>query len=152
MRHHEGVRAFSFHSTWWLPHSVSEVHATLIDVERYPEWWPQVVACLRLGPEDGLVLCRSALPYTLEMRLHAEHVEPDRLETSVSGDLEGWVRWRLVDEDAGCRVVFEQEVVVRSLALSLGSYLARPVLRWNHARMMAGAQRGLEDRLGPAAV
>jgi hypothetical protein len=142
------MRSYAFSSSWWLPHPVAEVHATLIDVERYPEWWPQVVACLRLGPDDGLVVCRSTLPYTLEMHLHAERREPDLLETSVTGDLEGWVRWRLLTEDDGCRVLFEQEVVVHGAALALASYVARPALRWNHAQMMAGAQRGLEARLG----
>jgi uncharacterized protein YndB with AHSA1/START domain len=141
------VRAFSFHSTWWLPHPVADVHTTLIDVERYPEWWPQVVACLKLGPDDGLVLCRSTLPYTLEMRLHAERREPELLETSITGDLEGWVRWKLLPEDDGCRVVFEQEVVVHTAALALASYLVRPALRWNHTRMMEGARRGLTARL-----
>jgi hypothetical protein len=140
--------SFSFHSTWWLPHPVSDVHAILIDVERYPEWWPQVLACLKLGPDDGLVLCRSSLPFTLEMRLHAERREPDLLETSITGDLEGWVRWRLSPEKDGCRVAFEQEVTVSATALATAAYVARPVLRWNHARMMAGAQHGLEARLG----
>jgi hypothetical protein len=147
MRDHGWVRAYSFHSTWWLPHPVENVHATLIDVEHYPDWWPQVVACLKLGPDDGLVLCRSALPYTLEMRLHAERREPDLLETTITGDLEGWVRWRLLAEGGGCRLVFEQEVVVHSAALAVASYIVRPALRWNHARMIAGAQRGLEARL-----
>lgn len=147
MRDDGSVRTYSFRSTWWLPHPAADVRATLIDVERYPEWWPQVLACLHLGPDDGLVLCRSALPYTLELHLHAVHRDADRLETSVSGDLEGWVRWRLLAEGNGCRVSFEQEVVVTSRALAWGSYVARPLLRWNHARMMTGAQAGLEARL-----
>lgn len=144
------MRTYAFRSSWFLPHPVERVHATLIDVEHYPEWWPQVIACLHLGPDDGLVLCRSALPYTLEMRLHAERRDPDLLETSITGDLEGWVRWRLASEGDGCRLVFEQEVVVTDHVLACASYFARPLLRWNHARMMAGARAGLASRLAPS--
>ncbi|TCJ22706.1 SRPBCC family protein [Nocardioides jejuensis] len=142
------MRAYAFASTWWLPHAPERVHAVLADVEHYPSWWPQVVGCLKLGEDEGVVLCRSALPYTLELRVALLRRTPEVLESSLDGDLDGWVRWRTVPEDGGCRVHFEQEVVTRSLPLSIASYVAgRPVLRWNHARMMRGARLGLARRL-----
>jgi hypothetical protein len=137
------VRAdFTFSGTWDVPAPVGAVHRVLVDLEHYPDWWPEVVAVASLGPDDARVLCRSALPYTLDLVLHAVDRSPERLEVAVSGDLLGSVRFDLADHGAGTRLRLAQEVTV-SGALGAASYLARPVLRWNHHRMMAGCIAGL---------
>ena len=141
------MRAYSFASDWPVGADPGRVHAVLEDVEHYPEWWPQVVACLKLGEDEGVVLCRSALPYTLELHVALLRRTPELLESSVGGDLDGWVRWRIAPEGGGCRVHFEQSVVVRDRLLSLASYAARPLLTWNHHVMLAGAREGLARRL-----
>jgi hypothetical protein len=46
-------------------------------------------------------------------------------------------------------VELEQEVSVGG-ALALASYAARPLLVWNHGRMLDGCERGLRQRLGLA--
>lgn len=139
--------SYRFASSWPVPHPPGHVHAVLADVEHYPEWWPQVVACLKTGEDAGVVLCRSSLPFTLELHVSLLRRTPEVLESRVTGDLDGWVRWRIMPEAAGCRVHFEQEVDVRGALLRLASYVARPVLLWNHARMLAGARDGLTRRL-----
>ena len=142
---------YRFDETWTVPHPVEEVAACLVDLEHYPAWWRQVRAVASLGPDDARVLCRSVLPYTLDLVLHAEHREPPLLETTVSGDLRGVVRWRLSAPDPGSTLMeFEQEVEVVG-ALALASYVARPLLRWNHHRMMAGCLAGLQARLARSA-
>jgi hypothetical protein len=141
------VHTFSFDSTWQTPHGAARVHAALEDVEHYPEWWPQVVACLKTGEDEGVVLCRSSLPYTLELHVSLLRRTPEVLESRVTGDLDGWVRWRVEPEGEGSQVHFEQEVAVRGALLGLASYVARPALRWNHERMLAGARSGLARRL-----
>ena len=147
---------------WDVEAPVDAVREVLDDLERYPEWWPQVLAVAKVTDDDARVLCRSTLPYTLDLLLHAERTEAEVLEVSVSGTLEGWVRWRLrpvgfetpppaAPQPAGrkavTRVELEQEVGVGG-ALALASYAARPVLVWNHRRMLDGCQRGLRERLG----
>ncbi len=139
---------FSFRDTWTVPVPLPRVHEVLVDLEHYPEWWPQVLAVAKVTDDDARVLCRSALPYTLDLLLHAERREPTVLETSLSGDLDGVVRWRLVPEPDGTRMEFEQDVRVTGRLLGLASYAARPLLRWNHDRMMAGCLAGLRSRLG----
>lgn len=141
------MRRYVFSTSWQVPHTASVVHAALADVEHYPEWWPQVVACLKTGEDEGVVLCRSSLPYTLELRISLLRRTPEVLESRVTGDLDGWVRWRVVPEGGGCRVHFEQEVAVRGAVLSVASYVARPLLLWNHEQMLAGARHGLTRRL-----
>ena len=137
---------FAFSSVWEVPATPSAVHAALVDLERYPDWWPQVVAVARLGPDDARVLCRSTLPYTLDLVLHAVSRTGPLLEVAVSGDLDGTVRWRLEPVEDGTLMRFEQRVAVTGL-LALASYVAGPVLRWNHDRMMAGCVAGLRRRL-----
>lgn len=138
---------YRFGGTWTVPHPLPAVAGALVDLERYPEWWPEVVAVAGLGPDDARVLCRSVLPYTLDLVLHAVHREPPLLETTVGGDLRGVVRWRLSEEpDGSTRMEFDQEVDVDGL-LAAASYVARPLLRWNHDRMMRSCIAGLRSHL-----
>jgi len=144
---------YSFRRSWTVPFPVARVHALLVDLERYPEWWPQVRAVAKLGEDDALVVCRSVLPYSLDLLLHAEVREPTHLETTLSGDLEGVVRWYLTDlgpSDSGpqTRMDFEQDVRVTGRLLRIASGAARPVMVWNHDRMMRGCLDGLHARLG----
>jgi carbon monoxide dehydrogenase subunit G len=138
--------SYRFDHSWQVAAPRAAVHALLVDLERYPEWWPQVVAVASLGPDDARVLCRSVLPYTLDLVLHADTRSADLLEVTVSGDLSGWARFGLTEIDGGTRLEFDQQVSVGGL-LAVASYVARPLLRWNHQRMMAGCADGLRARL-----
>jgi hypothetical protein len=139
--------AYSFHGTWVVPAPVAQVQPVLLDIEHYPEWWPQVRAVAKITDDDARVLCRSVLPYTLDLYLHAERRDPHLLETTLTGDLEGVVRWRLADDSGGTRLDFEQDVRVTGRLLHLASYAGRPLLSWNHHRMMDGCIAGLRTRL-----
>jgi hypothetical protein len=143
----DGVE-YSFRGSWTVPYPLQRVHALLVDLERYPEWWPQVVAVASLGEDDAMVVCRSALPYTLDLHLHAERRDPTHLEISLSGDLSGAARWYLADLGPETRMDFEQDVEVNDPFLRFASGAARPLLAWNHQRMMRGCVSGLQSRLG----
>jgi len=139
-------RTFAFRDSWDVAAAPASVHEVLVDLEHYPDWWPQVVAVASLGPDDARVLCRSALPYTLDLLLHAVNRSPGVLEVGVSGDLRGSVRFDLVPIAGGTRLDFAQEVRVPGW-LGAASYVAGPLLRWNHDRMMRGCVEGLRSRL-----
>ena len=141
--------SYAFTASWTTPASVDEIAEVVTDLEHYPEWWPQVRAVAKIDDDTARVLCRSALPYTLDLVLEAVSREAPLLEVAVGGDLDGWVRWHLTETPDGTRTDFTQEVTVRG-ALALASYAARPLLTWNHHRMMAGCRDGLARRLsGP---
>lgn len=124
------------------------VQAVLVDLEHYPSWWREVRAVLKIDDDNAVVVVRSVLPYDLELYLRAVTREPDLLEVAIDGALRGWSRWRLHDEDGSrTRLAYEQEVTVEAPLLRLGSWLARPLLTWNHARMMRGAEEGLRREL-----
>ncbi len=139
-------RGYQFSGTWTVDAPPPPVQAVLVDLEHYPEWWPQVRAVASLGTHDARVLCRSALPYTLDLHLHAVRREPSRLEVAISGDLDGLATWRLTDLGGRTGLDFHQEVTVGGW-LAAVSPLLGPVLRWNHARMMAGCLDGLRHRV-----
>jgi carbon monoxide dehydrogenase subunit G len=141
-----GQAAYSFRGAWTVRAPVDRVQAVLVDLERYPEWWPQVLAVAKIGDDDARVLCRSVLPYTLDLHLHAVRRETALLEVALEGDLEGFARWELRPETSGTALDYTQEVGVRG-RLAVLSRVVRPVLRWNHGRMMDGCLAGLRDRL-----
>jgi hypothetical protein len=93
-------------------------------------------------------VCRSALPYDLELHLHAESRAPDLLRVSIDGPIRGFAAWRIAAYDGGTRLDFEQQVRAVAPSFVLASYLVRPLLRWNHQQMMLGAEQGLAQRFG----
>jgi len=140
------LRSFEFTDQWVVDAPAAAVADVLTDLAQYPRWWPQVRAVARLGPETAWVRCRSSLPYTLDLVLDAVSRTPPVVEVAVGGDLDGYARFTLVPVAGGTRLDFRQEVSVRG-ALALASYVGRPVLVWNHRRMMAGCRAGLTARL-----
>lgn len=137
---------FEFSGTWELAAPPAQVHAVLVDLEHYPQWWPQVVAVASLGPDDARVLCRSRLPYTLDLVLHAVDRSPGRLRVDVAGDLDGTVGFDLAEVTGGTRLELTQRVRASGV-VGLASYVAGPLLRWNHDAMMRGCIAGLRARL-----
>ncbi|HWI42716.1 MAG TPA: SRPBCC family protein [Nocardioides sp.] len=141
MRNH-----FEFSDSWLTPAAVDDVAGAVTDLEHYPDWWPEVRAVARLGPDTAWVRCRSVLPYTLDLVLDSVSQTPPALEVAIGGDLTGFARFTLSACDGGTRIDFQQEVRARGL-LGLASYVLRPVLVWNHERMMASCRDGLSARL-----
>jgi hypothetical protein len=149
---HDGrvSRRFSFAADWTVPAPAERVRDVVVDLERYPAWWPQVVAVAKLGPDDARVLCRSVLPYTLDLVLHAESRELPTVRVGIDGDLRGRASWTLTPIAGGTRMAFEQEVELTALPLLPAALLRvlRPVMAWNHERMMTGCETGLRRLLG----
>lgn len=137
------TRRFRFEGEWLVDLPRQQAYERLVDLEHYPRWWPEVRAVAKLGPDDARVLIRSRLPYTLDLLLHAVHRREDLLETRLDGDLVGWVHWQLVADGERTLLRFAQEVEVRGRLLGWASYVGRPLLVWNHERMMRSAIAGL---------
>ena len=139
---------FAFTQVLTLSAQPAAVHATLVDLEHFGDWWPQVRAVASAGPDDALVVCRSSLPYDLTLHLHAESREIEELRVAIDGPIRGYASWRITPSDGGTRLDFEQRVRAVAPSFVVASYLIRPLLRWNHQRMMRGAEQGLVARFG----
>lgn len=139
-------RPFEFSGSWWVGADPDRVQGVLVDLEHYPAWWPEVRAVAKLSDDDAWVVCRSVLPYSLDLHLHAVHRGSRLLEIAMRGDLVGSARFTLVDERGGTRLDFAQAVEVGHRGLRVAATALRPVLVWNHQRMMASCLAGLRRR------
>ena len=136
-------RRYTFHHGWTVAAPADRVLQVLGDLERYPEWWPQIRAVAKIDDDNARVVCRSVLPYDIDLLLTLVRREPLLLETELAGDLDGRARWRLFPEAAATRLEYEQDVLVTSRLLGVLSVALRRPLAWNHDRMMAGCRDGL---------
>jgi hypothetical protein len=141
------LTAYRFRASWEAPAAPDRVHDVLLDLEHYVDWWPQVRAVASAGPDDALVVCRSMLPYDLELHLHAESRDAELLRVGIDGPIRGQAEWRLTPTHGGTRLDFDQQVHAVTRMFRWASYVARPVLAANHSWMMRGAERGLGERL-----
>ena len=144
-------RTYRFATSFTLEAPQARVHDVLLDLEHYCDWWPQVRAVGKLDDDHALVVCRSTLPYDLELLLTAVSRDDDVLEVGIDGPIRGWARFRL-EESAGrpggvetTTVVFEQEVQAVAPAFVFASYVVKPLLVWNHQRMMRGLVEGVRQ-------
>jgi uncharacterized protein YndB with AHSA1/START domain len=146
---------YAFATTWDLAAPIDRVWAALVDVERWQEWFPVIREIRQVepgGPEGvGRVLevtARSALPYDLRMRLQMTRVEaPALMELTSLGDLDGWGRWTLAEEEGVTTARFEWRVATTKPWMNAVAPVARPVLAWNHDISMTAAGRGLARHL-----
>jgi hypothetical protein len=136
-------RRYTFRHEWTVAAPAARVQQVLGDLERYPEWWPQIRAVAKIDDDNARVVCRSVLPYDIDLLLTLVRREPLLLETELAGDLDGRARWRLFPEDGATRLEYEQDVLVTSRLLGVLSVALRRPLAWNHDRMMAGCRDGL---------
>jgi hypothetical protein len=108
----------------------------------------QVRGVAKIDDDTALLVCRSVLPYDLELVLTAVSREVDLLEVQIDGPIRGHARYHLVETGPGVTSLrFEQEVLAESRLMVLASYVARPLLVWNHHRMMRGSEQGLRALL-----
>lgn len=141
---------YEFRTAWRLPAAKPDrVFSVLQDVETYPQWWPMIRAARRISDSVGELRVRSRLPYDLvfAMSSSVEDSASGVLRADLSGDLEGWSQWTVASEGSGTVATFDQQVVVRRTLVRRAGLFARPLLKYNHAAMMRGGERGLKQFL-----
>ncbi|WP_151526843.1 SRPBCC family protein [Serinicoccus kebangsaanensis] len=151
----DGGREFRFHEDWTLPVEPATVLDRLVDLEAYPTWWRQVRLVEQLASDRARVRVRSLLPAPLHLTLvrEREDREAGQLRVGIEGDLQGYVEVQVTRIPAGCRMVWEQRVLLTKPGLR--HLAALPPVRWalraNHAAMMRSARAGLgrDGPLGP---
>lgn len=140
---------YVFTTQWHVSAPPRAVFEALRDVERYPQWWPQVVAVRRVDDTSGELRCRSLLPYDLVFVLHheIEDAATGVLRARLDGDLAGTSQWTVRADGTGTVAVFDEEVDVRKRLVRAAGPVVRPALRFNHDLMMRAGEKGLRNRL-----
>jgi len=111
-----------------VPYPLVEVQRVLLDVHRYPEWWPRPFRFEALDPEPAAVGSRLAVRLGLLLRWTATltGVAPDRLDLSYAGAWNGTARWSLREVVDGTAVLYRMDADPRPLWLRLALLRAEP--------------------------
>lgn len=145
--HHAGMHLnhYEFRSAWSIDAAPGGLFDALNDVVGYARWWPEIKEVVDLGDDRYVIVARSLLPYNLRFESRPGVVDRDAgiLETLMTGDLEGYSRWKLAPEGGGTRVVFEERVEANKKLLRRLALVGRPLFIANHALMMHNARRGM---------
>ena len=82
---------YVFRSVWTVEAAFDDVHAALVDVRTYPQWWPAIRTVDDLGDSRFGRVARSLLPYELRFvsEERPEYRRPGVIHARLSGDLEG---------------------------------------------------------------
>lgn len=136
---------YVFRSVWHIQASLTDVTPVLEDLASYPAWWPEIRQVRPLGENRFEVVARSFLPYELRFVSEAASSEPRPgvLHATLSGDMEGTVRWTVEALDGSCRLLYDQEVTTHKRLLNVTAPFARPAFKANHAVMMRHGEAGL---------
>lgn len=104
---------------------------------------------LPVTEDRAVVLIMGVLPYSLEFLMEKEIDDPVSgiLRAGLTGDLEGFSSWEVRSSDAGCHLIYDQEVDVTKRLLQVLGPVARPLLKMNHKLMMLRGERGLRSYL-----
>jgi uncharacterized protein YndB with AHSA1/START domain len=146
---------YSFLTTWLLDAPREPVWEAVHDQARWPEWWRGVEKAEEVLPgNDGDVgtvsrmVWKSLLPYRVSFEVTTTRVEPNLIEGSAVGELEGTGRWRFYEQDGVTAVLYEWNVATTKPWMNRLAPLLRPVFEWNHDWVMARGGEGIARRLG----
>ena len=148
-------KQYSFVTTWQVGADVKTVWQAIIEVDRWPEWWPSVknVMAVERGDEHGVGTVyrstwRGKLPYRLSFNMKISRVEQYRLIEGVAGgELEGSGVCQLIPEGDTTRIRYEWVVVTTKWWMNRLAPVLRPIFRWNHDQVMTAGGEGLARQL-----
>jgi hypothetical protein len=150
------ANAFRIVTEWRIAAPAAEIAAVLADAPSFPRWWGRVYLSADLlapGGRDRIgrrvaVHSRGWLPYTI--RWTGELVAADlprSWEIRASGDLNGRGLWRLEEEGAATRVIYDWTVTADRPLFRVLSPVLAPLFAWNHRWAMAQGAAALPGEI-----
>jgi uncharacterized protein YndB with AHSA1/START domain len=146
---------YEFATIWRLDTPIERVFELIHDVERWPSWWPSVLAVEPLAADPGgreryRFTFRGRLPYLLRFDMVMTRDDaPTALAGSATGELEGTGEWSLREEGSGTQVRYDWRIRTTRWWMNLFAPLpfVDAIFRLNHHAVMrdglAGARRAL---------
>ena len=124
--------------------------------DRFESWWGWLH---EFHLEGGGLRAGSVLrgtvsppvPYRMRVSVALERCRrPDRIDATVTGDLEGPASLCLTSHGSGTRAEVRWVVEMRQRSMRLAARVASPLLRWGHDRVVemtvSGFRRCLDER------
>lgn len=126
-----------------------------MDTTAWPTWWKGVRSAELLDSHarDGVgqrirYVFKSALPYTLSFDIVLREVSrPHLLLGEAYGELEGFGRWDIAEDDGVTTLDYTWDVRTTGKAMNMLAPLVRPAFVWNHHVVMRWGAEGLARRL-----
>lgn len=150
------MTAYRFLTTFALRAPRDAVFDAVAHHELWAPRWPHVrtVTVTDEGRPNGLgrvvnMTFRAPLEYRMHLRLTTDVIEPPhRMGVVADGDLVGRGSWRLVEEEGVTHGSYLWQVDPTKTWMGVVSHLARPLLVWNHDRVMRSGIHALAAHLG----
>ncbi len=135
------VAPFSFDRTWEFPVTPGVFWQTVSKPDDFPLWW----GWLRTFESEGLstgsrtdFVVQGPLPFKLHFVVVIDRIiEERRVDTTVSGDLDGPASLELEDEDDGCTARLRWRLEPRQPLLRRLARFSHPLLSWSHDQVVA---------------
>lgn len=145
---------YHFVTEWRLKAPASRVWEALKDVETMFLWWLGVKKAQIRG-NDKTLKVGTILDFTvkgllgdLKFTLEVAEIEAyKKLLFKSDGDLKGFGLWTIEAQNGESRTIFLWEVTTTGWLMNLAGVLFKPLLKRNHARVMAAGYRVLKSRL-----
>lgn len=159
------MRDYRFLTSWLLETERERVWDAIYDSDRWPEWWRGVQSAERCAEGDergigqrGRYVWKARLPYRVRFEVVSTVVErPYLLEGEVSGELEGYGRWRFFEQPTPggqlvTAVLYDWQVRSSKRWMNTLAPIAGPLFRSNHDWVMRNGAVGLALRLDCALI
>jgi hypothetical protein len=141
-------QAFDYDRRFEFAVSPETFWTTVSRTERYPVWWTWLREFESDGLHDGALtecVIQAPLPYALRVTIDVERViAPERVESRVTGDLDGPARLEITPTASGCAARLVWSLELREPWLARIGRVARPVLAWAHDRIISSGVRQFE--------
>lgn len=146
---------FELVTEWRIGSALDEVWEAISHCECWPQWWRGLsnVVEVSAGGQDGVGTLfrfswKGVLPYHLDFDIRTTRVERLRIiEGVASGDVSGIGIWRFSREGGVTVVRYEWTVRMAAPRMKVLAWVAGPLLRWNHNKVMEWGGRGLARHL-----
>ncbi len=126
--------------------SPERLWALLSDTSSYTRWWPWLGSFEPVPIRPGArTQCSigAPLPYSVRVEIAVVEVVPgEQVAAVVSGDVRGPARLDIRATTAGSTARLAWQVEVRRPLLRGAAFVAKPLLRWGHDRVVS---RGVEQ-------
>lgn len=147
------VNVIEHDGTFNFPVPVTQLWATMVQVERFPSWWSWLheFTVDGHGLEPGTVLhgiVAPPLPYRMHLDIVlGECVPEQRLTAVIHGDLEGTASITFEDDETGTRAHATWTVEMMQRPMRAAARIAHPLLRWGHDRVVDATVDGFRRHL-----